>query len=115
MQELEAMEKRFAETRVEMGARLAGLEVFISQLQRQLHEQREKCRQHTGMAGKSSCFCFCSIQVEVLQITRTGISLCKAKQYMTLSMGQLKIIIFRLRVVCYLRTCLNGRHAVQKS
>ncbi|KAL8430338.1 hypothetical protein Efla_001103 [Eimeria flavescens] len=39
--ELEAMEKRFAETRVEMQARLEGLEALIAQLQAQLVEQQE--------------------------------------------------------------------------
>lgn len=44
--ELEAMEKRFADTRAEMGARLEGLETVIAQLQQQLQQQRAKCMQH---------------------------------------------------------------------
>ncbi|CDI75418.1 hypothetical protein EPH_0005290 [Eimeria praecox] len=40
------MEKRFADTRAEMGARLAGLEAVIAQLQQQLQQQRAKCMQH---------------------------------------------------------------------
>lgn len=48
MQELEAMEKRFADTRAEMGARLEGLETVIAQLQQQLQQQRAKCMQHRG-------------------------------------------------------------------
>lgn len=47
-QELEAMEKRFADTRAEMGARLEGLEAVIAQLQQQLQQQRAKCTQHRG-------------------------------------------------------------------
>lgn len=42
------MEKRFDETRAEMGARLEGLEAVIAQLQRQLQQQRDKCMQHKG-------------------------------------------------------------------
>ncbi|CDJ28388.1 uncharacterized protein EMH_0001160 [Eimeria mitis] len=46
LEELEAMEKRFANTRAEMGARLEGLEAVIAQLQQQLQQQRAKCMQH---------------------------------------------------------------------
>lgn len=42
------MEKRFGDTRAEMGARLEGLEAVIAQLQRQLQQQRDKCMQHKG-------------------------------------------------------------------
>lgn len=47
-QELETMERRFAESRADLGARLESLEAVIAELQQQLHEQREKCIQHRG-------------------------------------------------------------------
>lgn len=98
MQELEAMEKRFAETRVEMGARLAGLEAVISQLQRQLHQQREKCRQHTGMSDDFSFFSLYEQKAPLVE--STGISLRRAKRYMARSMVQLGTVKLHVCVIC---------------